>query len=131
MDWRRAGYPPPPGFTAEDARLATEGNPYMLARLAEEHWSPGKVAERTASLKELLYFVNSLTSARHSPPIINLRRQICVTRFYQTKIFELYDSKLFLHSRSISLEDYQLRVLFTSCRVKFNLETCTRTNGKA
>jgi hypothetical protein len=35
VNWREEGYPPPPGFTPEDAWLATGGTPYMLAKLAE------------------------------------------------------------------------------------------------
>jgi len=62
VNWREEGYPPPPGFTPEDAWLITGGNPYMLAKLAEAQWSPEKVARRIASLKKLQYFVNSLSA---------------------------------------------------------------------
>jgi energy-coupling factor transporter ATP-binding protein EcfA2 len=61
INWEKKGYPPPYGFTAEDAWLITGGNPYMLARLAEAQWSQRKVAERMTSLGKLLYFVNSLS----------------------------------------------------------------------
>ena len=61
VNWERGGYPPPPGFTAEDAWLITGGNPYMLSVLADAEWSPKKAAERVVSLRKLLYFVNSLS----------------------------------------------------------------------
>jgi hypothetical protein len=61
-NWREEGYPPPSGFTPDEAWLITGGNPYMLARLAEAQWSPEKLARRMVSLRKLQYFVNSLSA---------------------------------------------------------------------
>jgi len=63
VNWKEGGYPPPSGFTPEDAWLITGGNPYMLARLAEVQWSPEKLARRMVGLRKLQYFVNSLSAS--------------------------------------------------------------------